>query len=217
MTRDRLLTVVCGAALAAILTTGLVQAQSTPAPAAQPGALPPPVDPAEPPSEEPPPAPGEVSPAVVPPAEPLPPLEPEPTPKADAPDGDEEKAAPPPQPVAPPPGRLRHQAAIIQALDKITAETIRFEAKVGRPVRYKGLVFTVRSCETTAADEPMRDAAAYLEVRSEPRLQSAEKRPSRQVFRGWTFASSPGLNPIEHPVYDAWLIACKTSAPVAAG
>jgi len=39
--------------------------------------------------------------------------------------------------------------------------------------------------------------------------------PGRQLFRGWMFASTPGLNPFQHPVYDAWLIACKTSAPAA--
>jgi hypothetical protein len=33
------------------------------------------------------------------------------------------------------------------------------------------------------------------------------------VFRGWMFADMPGLHPFEHPVYDAWLIACKTASP----
>lgn len=32
------------------------------------------------------------------------------------------------------------------------------------------------------------------------------------IFRGWMFASSPALNPLEHPVYDVWVIACKTRA-----
>jgi hypothetical protein len=31
----------------------------------------------------------------------------------------------------------------------------------------------------------------------------------RQVFKGWMFADSPSVNPMQHPVYDAWLIACK--------
>lgn len=112
------------------------------------------------------------------------------------------------EPAAPTEKRARHGSAIIQALDKITAETMRFEAKVGRPVRYKGLVFTVRSCETTAGDEAMPDSVAYLDIRSEPKAQT-EEQPSKQVFRGWMFASSPGVNGLEHPVYDAWLIACK--------
>jgi hypothetical protein len=104
--------------------------------------------------------------------------------------------------------RQRHGSAIIQALDKITAETIRFEVPVGHAVRYEGLVFTVRSCETTAQEEAMQDSIAYVQVRAEPKVQGGEP-SSRQVFTGWMFASSPGLNALQHPIYDAWLIACK--------
>ena len=49
-----------------------------------------------------------------------------------------------PKPKAPPPGPplpVRSPAAVLQALDKVTAETMRFEAPVGQPVRYKSLVF----------------------------------------------------------------------------
>lgn len=120
-----------------------------------------------------------------------------------------EELEPPPPPPAPLP-RPRRTGAIIQAVDKVTAETLRFEAQVGKPVRYKTLIFTVRACETTAEDEDHRDEMAHVEVISQPRAGSGGKTiPARQVFRGWTFASSPGLNPFEHPVYDAWLIACK--------
>lgn len=31
----------------------------------------------------------------------------------------------------------------------------------------------------------------------------------KTIFSGWMFASSPGLNAVEHPVYDVWLIDCK--------
>ena len=96
---------------------------------------------------------------------------------------------------------------MVQALDKITAETMRFEVTAGRPVRWKGLVFTLKSCETSAPDEPVKDAMAFLQVRSEPHAQSEEA--SREIFRGWMFASAPALNPLKHPVYDAWLIACR--------
>lgn len=104
--------------------------------------------------------------------------------------------------------RQRHAAAVVQALDKITTESMRFELQVNRPKRYKGLVFTLRSCETTAEDEPMSDSVAFLEIRAEPRAQT-EQQPSRQVFRGWMFASTPGVAALKHPIYDAWLIACK--------
>ncbi len=112
--------------------------------------------------------------------------------------------------------RARSNIAILQALDKVTAETIRFEAPVGQPVRYKTLVFTVRACETTAADEPVQDYSAYLLIDSQA-LPTPGKAapPARQAFRGWMYARSPGLNPLQHPVYDAWLISCRTTAPAA--
>jgi hypothetical protein len=107
--------------------------------------------------------------------------------------------------------RPRYAAAVIQAVDKLTAETLRFETKVGESVRFKGLVLTVRACETTAADETTPDNVAFLDVQSQP-LNTATQ--PRQVFRGWMFASSPSLHPFEHPIYDVWLIACKTTDPV---
>jgi len=116
----------------------------------------------------------------------------------------------PPEPLK----RVRSNTAILQAVDKITAQSIRFEAQVGKPVRYRSLVFTVRACETAAADELAPEAAAYIVIDSAPRVQRGRAPlPGRQLFRGWMYASSPGVNPLEHPVYDAWLIACKAAAP----
>ncbi len=115
---------------------------------------------------------------------------------------------------APPMKRPRYQAAVLQALDKVTAETLRFEAPINRPIRYKSLIFVVRACETTAADESFTDAASYVEIDSQPIPPDGKPPPApRQVFRGWMFANGPGVHPFEHPVYDAWLIACKTDAP----
>jgi hypothetical protein len=113
--------------------------------------------------------------------------------------------------------RPRYDIAVLQALDKVTAETLRFEAKVGQPVRYKTLIFTVRACEHTAPDEPVDDSIAYVEVLSQPKAEPGRPvLPARQAFKGWMYASSPSLNPLEHPVYDAWLISCRAAAPVSA-
>jgi hypothetical protein len=119
-----------------------------------------------------------------------------------------------PEKPAEPIKRARSSVAIIQALDKVTTETMRFEAPVGQPIRYKTLVFTVRACETTAPDEDAPDSVAYVTVDTQPKaLPGRVAPPGRQIYKGWMYANSPGLNPLEHPVYDAWLIACKTSAP----
>jgi hypothetical protein len=129
-----------------------------------------------------------------------------------------DKPAPPAAPVKPPEPakRQRYAIAIMQALDKVTTETMRFEVPVGQPIRYKTLVFTVRACETAATDEVAPETTAYVIVDTQPKAQAGRPAPpGRQIYKGWMYASSPGLNPLEHPVYDAWLIACKQSIPVA--
>jgi len=136
-------------------------------------------------------------------------------------------ASPPPDAVMPtkplvstkpaePAKRARYSVAILQALDKVTTETMRFEVPIGQPIRYKTLIFTVRACETAAADEVAPESAAYVVVDTQPKAQAGRAAPpGRQIYKGWMYASSPGLNPLQHPVYDAWLIACKQSIPAA--
>jgi len=116
----------------------------------------------------------------------------------------------PTEPEGPPPPRQRRRVAVVQAVDKVTAESIRFEVEVGgRPVAFKReLIFTVRACEVSAEEERDQEAAGYLEISLQPRGVITGAEP-RQLFRGWMFASSPGLGVLEHPVYDAWLVDCR--------
>lgn len=145
--------------------------------------------------------PTQVTPAV---ANPVPPASPKPA----AP-----KTVTPPKPVEPA-KRGRYSVAILQALDKVTTETMRFEVPVGQPIRYKTLIFTVRACETAAADEIAPETSAYVVIDTQPKAQAGRAAPpGRQIYKGWMYASTPGLHPLEHPVYDAWLIACKQSLP----
>ncbi len=160
-----------------------------------------------PPPEAPPAAASGAAPLTPPPTVLLPPD----TPPAAAPASD----SPPVKAAAPPPP-VRRPAAILQALDKVTAETLRFEAPVGQPIRYKDLVFIVHVCEEggPAQAQGMKGAAAHLEIDSQPKPSPGRApAPSRQLFKGWMFAASPGLHPFEHPVYDAWLISCRDPNP----
>jgi hypothetical protein len=36
----------------------------------------------------------------------------------------------------------------------------------------------------------------------------------KRLFSGWMFAASPGINAVEHPIYDVWLTDCKGGAAV---
>ena len=107
------------------------------------------------------------------------------------------------------PRRVLYTAAVIQVLDKVTAESLRFEAPLHKFIRYKGLIFLVNTCQSGQPDQP--PYAAHLEVDSQPpALPGRPPNPVKLVFRGWMYTDTPGVHPFEHPVYDAWLIACKT-------
>ncbi|HUO13141.1 MAG TPA: DUF2155 domain-containing protein [Caulobacteraceae bacterium] len=116
----------------------------------------------------------------------------------------------PPAPATP----VRSPAAILQALDKVTTETMTFAAPVGQRVRYKNLVFTVKACETSGLGQAEPQASAYVEIVSAPLASpGVAPQPPREVFHGWMFSTTPELNPLQHPIYDAWLIACMAPPP----
>jgi hypothetical protein len=106
--------------------------------------------------------------------------------------------------------RQRRRVAIVEAIDKTTAERMRFEVVVGgRPVRFNGsLIFTARACEVTAPNEQVNDAIAYLDITLQPK-GAAVPTPARQLFKGWMFASTPAVSGLQHPIYDAWVVGCK--------
>lgn len=105
--------------------------------------------------------------------------------------------------------RQRRRVAIIEAIDKITARSMRFEVEVGgRPVRFeKALIISARACEISAGDEQVADAIAYLDVSLQSR--GMLKGEQRQIFRGWMFASTPAVSSLQHPLYDAWIVGCE--------
>ena len=106
--------------------------------------------------------------------------------------------------------RQRRRVAIVEAIDKITAQRMRFEVVVGgAPVRFNdSLTFSARACEVSADNELVSDAIAYMDISLQPKgvVQATEP---RQIFRGWMFASTPGVSGLQHPLYDAWVVGCK--------
>lgn len=96
----------------------------------------------------------------------------------------------------------------LRSLDKITARTMTFEAKVGSTVRFGPLYIKVQSCRKAPPIEKP-EAASFLQIWE---INSDEQ--AQWVFSGWMFASSPALSPMDHPIYDVWVIDClKEQAP----
>jgi hypothetical protein len=106
--------------------------------------------------------------------------------------------------------RQRRRVAVIEAIDKITAERMRFEVVVGgRPVRFNdSLIFSARACEVSADNELVSDAIAYLDISLQSKGTAQPTEP-RQIFHGWMFASTPAISGLQHPIYDAWVVGCK--------
>lgn len=100
-----------------------------------------------------------------------------------------------------------HNIVVLRALDKITARITEIELPVGEETQFGTLALSAKYCRTRPPIEPP-ETFAYLEIDDIKRHGSRER-----VFEGWMVASSPGLNALEHPVYDVWVINCKMSEP----
>lgn len=96
-----------------------------------------------------------------------------------------------------------YQTAVLQGLDKVTARVTTIRVEVGETVRFGTLEVIARHCDKRPPEETP-ESAAFLDI--------WEVRPGESaigLFRGWMFASSPGLNALEHPVYDVWVLDCE--------
>lgn len=112
--------------------------------------------------------------------------------------------------------RIENGVAVFAALDKVTARIQKLEVKLGDTVNFGALRITPRMCYTRAPTEPPK-TTSFVQV-DEVMLDGKQNR----IFSGWMFAESPGLNAVEHPVFDVWLTDCAQPArggptPVAKG
>lgn len=108
------------------------------------------------------------------------------------------------------PERIKNPVAEFTGVDKITGRIITFDVYIDETVQFGALQVTPRVCYSRPiTEEPKTDS--FVEV-DEITLD----RKIRRIFTGWMFAESPGLNAVEHAVYDVWLKSCKQSSDVPA-
>lgn len=98
--------------------------------------------------------------------------------------------------------RIENQTAVFAALDKVTARISPLNAALNSTETFGALKVTARACYSRAPTEPPK-TSAFVEV-DEVLLDGS----TRRIFSGWMFAESPGLNALEHPVFDLWLTDC---------
>ena len=103
--------------------------------------------------------------------------------------------------------------AVLQGLDKVTARVSTIDAPIGRVVRFGTLEIIVRTCDKRPPEETP-ESAAFLDI-----WEVRRGEPAVSLYRGWMYASSPALSPMEHAVYDVWVLDCRnnfSSAPPSA-
>jgi hypothetical protein len=98
--------------------------------------------------------------------------------------------------------KIANQVAVFTGLDKITGRIITFEVYIDETVQFGALRVTPHVCYTRPPTETAQ-TDAFVDV-DEITLDDE----IRRIFTGWMFAASPGLNAVEHPVYDVWLTDC---------
>ena len=92
----------------------------------------------------------------------------------------------------------------LKALDKITAKTSSIRLAVGEKEFFGPLEIKALKCQLSE-NKDSTDTVAYLQVKD----LSAKDNNQVFLFNGWTFASSPTLQSIDHPIFDLWIIGCE--------
>ena len=92
----------------------------------------------------------------------------------------------------------------LKALDKITAKTSAIKLAIGEKKFFGSLEIKGLKCQLSEHNEFM-DTVAYLQVKD----LAAKDNNQVFLFNGWTFASSPTLQSIDHPIYDLWITGCE--------
>ena len=91
----------------------------------------------------------------------------------------------------------------IKVLDKVSSKTDLLKLEIGKELKFKGLLIKSLKCKNSEFDDNP-EITAYIQVKDMTNKDNNEV----FIFNGWTFLSSPAVNPFDHAVYDIWLTRC---------
>ena len=91
----------------------------------------------------------------------------------------------------------------IKILDKVSSKTNLLKLTIGEEKKFQNLLIKSLKCKNSEFDDNP-EITAYIQVKDLVNKDNNEV----FIFNGWTFSSSPTINPFDHPVYDIWLTKC---------
>ena len=97
---------------------------------------------------------------------------------------------------------IETNSAKMQAMDKITGRVNEIIVPVKSKISYGDFSLVLRSCKKRPAEETPENFA-FVDVADKSFGEN-----EYNIFRGWIISSTPGINAIEHPIYDVWLLEC---------
>lgn len=103
---------------------------------------------------------------------------------------------------------MAQRVAVVGLLNKRNGESRDLTLKPGQAVRVGDAIVRLRACERTAPWEPEMLTGSFVQLD----VRGAD-RHWRRAFSGWLFKERPGLNVVQHPVYDVWSKSCTMSFP----
>ena len=83
-------------------------------------------------------------------------------------------------------------AALMQAMDKVTGRVNKITVPVNSKIAFGDFSLVLRA-----------ENFAFVDV-----ADKSFGTDEYSIFRGWMLSSAPGMNAIEHPIYDVWLLEC---------
>ena len=91
----------------------------------------------------------------------------------------------------------------IKILDKVSSKTNLLKLTIGKEKKFQNLLIKSLKCKNSEFDDNP-EITAYIQVKD----LTSKNNDEVFIFNGWTFSSSPTINPFDHPVYNIWLTKC---------
>ena len=97
---------------------------------------------------------------------------------------------------------LQMELANFKLLDKISNKVIIKSIKINSSATLGTLNVRVYSCFTEPPNEIPEN---YVLIDIKDDFQNKDL----SIYKGWMISSSPDVTPLEHPIYDLWLLSCS--------
>ena len=94
----------------------------------------------------------------------------------------------------------------MNVLDKVSSKNTILKFRLNEEKKFQNLLIKVLKCENSKFDDDP-EITAYIQVK-DLNVSDNEK---VFIFNGWTFSSNPSLTPIDHAIYDIWLVGCESA------